>query len=96
MTLRLRDALGNPITPDLHSIDVTASGGYFVLDKGEKKTSMHIDAIESEIPLLVGSDISGNILLTAKIDDTITTDLTLSTFESARVIISRTGTPQVG
>jgi hypothetical protein len=26
VTLRLRDALGNPITPDLHSIDMTASG----------------------------------------------------------------------
>ena len=75
---------------------MTASGGYFILEGGEKKTSMHIDAIESEIPLLVGSDITGEIVLTAKIDDTITTDLTLTTFESARVIISRTGTPQVG
>ena len=53
MTLRMRDALGNPIAPDLHSIDVTAVGGYFILEGGEKKTSMHIDAIESEIPLTV-------------------------------------------
>jgi hypothetical protein len=53
VTLRMRDALGNPVAPDLHSIDVTAVGGYFILEGGEKKTSMHIDAIESEIPLTV-------------------------------------------
>ena len=75
---------------------MTASGGYFVLESGEKKTTLHIDAIESEIPLTVGSDIAGDIAITAQVDNTITTNLTLTTFESARVIISRTGTPQVG
>lgn len=58
MTLRLRDALGNPISPDLHSIDLVAEGGYFILASGEKKTTLHIDAIESEIPLTLGSDVS--------------------------------------
>jgi hypothetical protein len=37
---------------------VTAVGGYFVLESGEKKPTLHIDAIESEIPLTIGSDIA--------------------------------------
>ena len=31
VTLRLRDVFGNPVSPDLHSIDLTAEGGYFIM-----------------------------------------------------------------
>lgn len=51
--LRLRDALGNPVAPDLYSVDLTADGGYFILADGSKRTTLHIDATESEIPLTV-------------------------------------------
>ena len=96
VTLRLRDALGNPVSPDLYSIDLTAVGGYFILENGEKKTTMHIDAIESEIPLTIGSDVAGTIQLTAQVEETIETNIDLRVFETARVILSRTGTPEVG
>lgn len=57
VTLRLRDALGNPVSPDLYGVDVMIEGGYFILEDGEKKTNMHIDAIESELSFTVGSDV---------------------------------------
>lgn len=75
---------------------MVAQGGYFILESGEKKTNLHIDAIESEIPLTVGSDIADTITLKATVDNTIATSTDLRVFDSARVIISRTGNPEVG
>ncbi len=94
--LRLRDAFGNPIAPDLHSIDVTASGGYFVLQNGEKKNTIHIDSMEAEVPIVVWSDIAGKITLEAKVDKTITTSIELAVFERAQIIVSRVWNPKVG
>lgn len=94
--MRLRDVFGNPVSPDLHSIDMTAEGGYFIMENGEKKNKIHIDAIEAEVPLTVGSDISGTISITAMVNDVISTATELKVFDSARVIISRSGTPEVG
>ena len=95
VTLRLRDLFGNPVSADLHSIDLTAESGYFIMQNGEKKNTVHIDAIETEIPLTVGSDIAGDITIRATIDETISTETELRVFESARVILSRTGVPEV-
>lgn len=57
---------------------------------------MHIDAIESEIPLTVGSDVAGEIVVQAQVEDTIYSEIALKVFDSARVIVSRVGTPEVG
>ncbi len=51
--IRLLDRLGNPITPDLHSLKVEVSGGYIVDSSGEKRTSMSMDIMESQVPLLL-------------------------------------------
>ena len=54
--LHLQDRLGNPISPDLNRVIVNVSGGYFSDANGQKLTTMSIDAMESDIPLLIGSD----------------------------------------
>lgn len=96
VTLRLRDALGNPVSPDLYGVDVMIEGGYFILEDGEKKTNMHIDAIESELSFTVGSDVGWTMRLSATVEDNINTSIDLRVFETARVILSRTWTPEVG
>lgn len=51
--IRLLDRLGNPISPDLHSVKISVAGGYIVDSNGEKKSSIIQDLMESQIPVVV-------------------------------------------
>lgn len=67
--IRLLDRLGNPISPDVHSLKVDITGGYLVDANGEKRTTMKMDIMEGQIPIVIGSDDSGTLSVSASIDE---------------------------
>lgn len=96
VSLRLVDRLGNSISPELHGVDIQVDGGYVIVASWEKKTSLHIDAMDADIPLLVGSDTPGNLKIQAKIDDTILTETELRVFDTVRVELIQWSVPRIG
>jgi len=57
---------------------------------------MHIDASESDIPLLFSSDTIGSISVNVTVDGKITANTNVEVINTAQVILSRPYTPQVG
>lgn len=51
--VRLLDRLGNATSPSVHTLKLDITGGYIVDLNGDKKTTMSMDIIESEIPVLI-------------------------------------------
>ena len=93
--VRLLDRLGNPISPDLHTLRLDVSGGYMIDANGERKTSMNMDIMESQIPVILSSDRAGILHIIATVDETIrnTTDLTI--YDTARIVLMRDRDPRV-
>lgn len=94
--IELKDALGNLISPELHSVDITIDGGYLVDSTGQRRTTMHIDAMEPQIPVLVTADNAGRLTLRASIDTGLNVTTTIQAIESARVELIRPTVPRVG
>lgn len=46
--LSLLDASGNPLSPELHTIEANIEGGVWLSD-GEEKSEITLDTIESDI-----------------------------------------------
>lgn len=94
--IELKDALWNLVSPGLHILDVEIQGGYLVDATGEKKTTMHIDAMEPQIPVYVTADNAGEATVTISTDGWISTSTTLRIIDTAKLILSRPIEPQVG
>ncbi len=67
--VRLLDRLGNPVSANLHTLKLDITGGYMVDASGDKKSSMSMDIIESQVPIVIGSDSPGSLTLRASVDD---------------------------
>lgn len=66
------------------------------MDKsGQRFQKMHIDASESDIPLLFSSDTAGLISVNVTVDGKITANTSVQVINTARVILSRPYIPQV-
>jgi hypothetical protein len=89
--ISLQDALGNPITPDFHTIDITTQGGYIIDANGEKKTSMHMSSMDAKIPLILGADTAGTLDISIMVDGGLKT-----VFDQARMILSIPNSLRVG
>ncbi len=94
-TVRLLDGRGNPISPTLHSVDLTISGGYIVDVNGVKKTVINMDSIESQMPILIGSDSPGILSIQAIVDGTIKNNKDITVYDTARIALMRASDPQV-
>ncbi|MBC7503535.1 VCBS repeat-containing protein [Candidatus Gracilibacteria bacterium] len=94
--IRLLDRLSNPTSPDLHTLRLDISGGYLVDANGDKKTSMSMDIMESQIPVILGSDTVGTLRITATVNETITNTTELTIYDTARIILMRDRDPRVG
>ncbi|MBP9779728.1 hypothetical protein KBD33_03855 [Candidatus Gracilibacteria bacterium] len=97
VVIHLKDSKGNPISPDLNSVELKVTGGYLSDVKGEEKTEMKIDSMEAGIPLLVGSKTTGTMSITATVGGVSTTQ-TISVLDDIKVkMIPPTSSPlQVG
>jgi hypothetical protein len=93
--INLKDTSWNPISPDLHSLDIEVSGWYIIDTTEQKLTKMHIDATEPTIPLLFGADESGEMQVKITSDWSVRAEGKLSVLSSARLILSRVNTPIV-
>lgn len=63
---------------------------------GEKKNTMKMDIMEAQIPVVIGSDDSGMLNITATIDDNLlngTKDITI--YNSAKIVLMRGANPRV-
>ena len=54
--VQILDRLGNPISPDLHTMRARVTGGYIIDATGTRRTDMQLDIAESQIPFMIGSD----------------------------------------
>lgn len=95
-TVRLLDRLGNQITPALHSLQLDVSGGYIVDTTGERRTSMTLDIMEAQIPIVVGSDTPGTLSIQATIDTTLKSTTDITVYDTARIVLMRDQNPRVG
>jgi len=90
------DRLGNPASPDVHNLKIDITGGYLVDGNGEKRTTMSMDIMESQIPVIIGSDSSGTLNLSATLDENLfsgSKDITI--YNSARIVLKRDSSPRV-
>ncbi len=94
-TVRLLDRLGNFISPTLHDLSLNITGGYIVDPTGVKKTNIRMDVIESQIPIIIGSDIWWTLKLQAVVDGAIWSNQELTIHNTARIAIMRASNPQV-
>lgn len=94
--VRFLDRLGNAITPELHSLDIEVTGGYIVDAVGLKKTKMTIDVMESQVPIIIGSDAPGTLHINATIDKVLTTVTDITIHSTARIVLMRDTIPRVG
>ena len=72
------------------------TGGYLVDGNGEKRTTMSMDIMESQIPVIIGSDSSGTLNLSATLDENLfsgSKDITI--YNSARIVLKRDSSPRV-
>lgn len=53
MGISLEDSNGNPIAPDIHTLDIRVQGGYLIDGAGQRVTQMNIHALDAYIPLEV-------------------------------------------
>lgn len=70
-TIRLLDRLGQPISPDLHKMEINVTGGYIIDIDGNQKNSMTLDIMEPQIPITIGSSTAGTLQIQTIIHDTI-------------------------
>ncbi len=93
--VRLLDRLGNPISPDLHALRLDVSGGYMIDANGERKTSMNMDIMESQIPVILSSDTAGTLHIIATVDETIRNTTDIAIYDTARIVLMRDRDPHV-
>ncbi len=93
--IRLLDRLGNPTSPEVHSLKLDIAGWYIVDSNGEKKTNMNIDIMESQIPIILGADSPWILSINASIDGTITSNTDITIYNSARIVLMRDSSPFV-
>jgi hypothetical protein len=94
--VRLQDMLGNSISPDLNQVVVEVSGWYLSDANGEKQTKMTIDAMEADIPVLLGSDNAGSIDIKVSTDSGKWTTGSIRVLDEIKTILIRSADPQVG
>lgn len=56
---------------------------------------MTLDIMESDVPIIVGSDRAGILTLKATIDNTLSSAMNLTVYDSARIVLTRDRDPQV-
>lgn len=56
---------------------------------------MTLDIMESDVPIIVGSDTVGTLTLKTKIDNILTSEMNLTVYDSARIVLTRDRDPQV-
>ncbi len=93
--MRLTDKLGNLLTPELHSITVTAHGGYIIDSEGNHVEELHLDSIESELILSYGSSTAGKFSVDISIDGMVQNTSDITILPSARIVFERSSEPKV-
>lgn len=93
--VRLLDRLGNQTTPDLHSLRLDVTGGYIRGADGEKRMSMTMDVMESQVPIVIGADTAGTLHITATIDGTVVSNQDITIYDSAQIVLKRDRDPRV-
>ncbi len=94
--IELKDALWNLISPELHSVDVWVTWGYLLEYSNQKKESMHIDAMEPQIPISLGSDKEGTMIVEVAVDGSHKVSIPIQVIRSANFVLSVPKTPKVG
>jgi hypothetical protein len=56
---------------------------------------MTMDIMESQIPIMIGSDTTGTLSITATIDGTIVSNRDITLYESAQIVLERDRDPRV-
>lgn len=93
--VRLLDRLGNPISPNVHTLKLDITDGYIIDPSGAKKTGINMDIIESQIPILIGADSPGTLSINATVDDSIKGSKDITIFDTARIVLKRDSAPRV-
>jgi hypothetical protein len=94
--IHLLDRITNPISPDLHTLRVDITGGYAIDAQGARQTSMTLDVMDSQIPLLIGSDTTGTLTMTVTTETGLVTKKEIKIYDAAQIVLSRSADPRVG
>jgi hypothetical protein len=94
--ISLLDRLTNPISPDLHTLRIDISGGYAVDAQGTRQTSLTLDVMDSQVPLLIGSDTPGILTMTVTTETGIVSKKEIKIYDAAQIVLSRSADPRVG
>jgi hypothetical protein len=94
VVIHLKDSKGNPISPDLNSVELKVTWWYLSDVNGKEETEMKIDSMDADIPLLVGSKTTGTISLTAKVWGVSSLPLTIPVLDDIKLkMIPPTASP---
>jgi hypothetical protein len=89
------DNLGNPIWPDLHSVDIETENGFIIAQDGTKKQTYHVDLMEPILPLRLSWLNTGDFHIKIKIDNVIVWVYSLLVVPSAQMRLIRSNQPSV-
>jgi hypothetical protein len=94
--ISLLDRIANPISPDLHTLRIDITGGYTVDAQGTRQTSLTLDVMDAQVPLLIGSDTAGTLTMTVTTETGIVTKKDIKIYDTAQIVLSRSADPRVG
>ncbi len=97
--IKLQDRLSNPVSPDLYSLKLDIVGVWYMTDlNGNNKTTMNMDVMESQIPIVVGSANPWNLAITATVvenGNTTTATKIIKVLDNAKIVLNMPSTAQV-
>lgn len=96
ISLLLKDASGNAISPDLHRVEWTISGGEIIDKNGEAHQKLSFDIFDSFAMVEVRATSKNGVKIQAKVDDTLLSEVSLRTFENLQVILQTDTQPKIG
>jgi hypothetical protein len=94
--ISLLDRIANPISPDLHTLRISVTGGYLVDTQGIRQTSLTLDVMDSQVPLMIGSDTAGTLTMTVTTETGIVSKKDIKIYDAAQIVLSRSADPRVG
>lgn len=96
MRILLQDNLGNPIEPNLHTLNIKVENGFIPMVSGEKKTNFSPDLMESFFDINVQSDGSGKPIKITATADEISQSQEIQVYKDATIKLIQAEKPVVG
>lgn len=92
----LRDGLGNALTPDIHSVEISVENGVLLDSDDNAHTSMKFDIFDSMTTFRVRAENDHPVTVRVKVDDAHETEMILSVFTRINIVMAEPQEAEAG